>query len=527
MDDFDIDILLISIGDIDEDDRRELPLGIAFLCGQLKANNIKFKVLDLYNLGNSKGSLNILKEKILLFKPRVIGISTTSYYIDLAKKTIEFIKDISKALNLDIPIVLGGYISIIPDVIKLTSADVICHGEGDITIIELMNYYLKRKEYKDLSEICGITYKNTNQQIITTNPKPLIENLDNLAYPDFSEFNLSVYNNKESLPFYSQRGCVIGCSFCDIIHFYGKKIIRRLSPKRIIEWIQFAKDSYQIKRIDFMDDSFLNNRPFIEDFFELLNHQFNSDSNLPSIKINFQARSNEIIRFQGILKQFKNLINCIEIGTESYSQTQLDRWNKGNTVLDNCHANELLTDLGISYINFYLWLDEKTTIEELDENIEKILELPAVPLMGSTITIPNFVLNYEISAIYDTYGRSSVRGISHLECCEQFFNDTNEYAKKISTIYIGLKKLVEELNASSSLESSSISQAKEISVALFPMAEDILKKRLSMAVDIAETVLKYKLNKNQKAGKLIESKLTDFKEIYEKFMNPIHKIGII
>ncbi len=106
-----LDILLISVGDIDEDDRREIPLGIAFLCGQLKKYNYSYKVVDLYYLGNSNTSTKILKENIINYNPRVIGISSSSYYIDLTKNTIQFIRKTSNELNFKPIIIVGGYIS--------------------------------------------------------------------------------------------------------------------------------------------------------------------------------------------------------------------------------------------------------------------------------------------------------------------------------------------------------------------------------------------------------------------------------
>lgn len=523
-----LDILLISVGDVEEDDRREIPLGIAFLCGQLKREQFSYRVLDLYNLGNSNTSYEILKENIIKFRPKVIGISSSSYYLDLTKTTIKFIKEIYSKLggscySLKPFIILGGYISLIPEVLKITDADVVCHSEGEITLIELLNYYLKRSHDLSLLDIKGISFKDEKGQITKTPSKKLIESLDTLEFPDFSQFNLSVYNTKEALPFYSQRGCVIGCSFCDIIPFYGQKIIRRMSPKRIMEWLDSSIKQYSIRRIDFMDDSFLNNRLFIEEFFDLLNKFFSGPSKTPQIKINFQARANEILRFQDILMKYKQFINCIEIGTESYAQTQLDRWNKNTTVLDNIKANEILSKSGIPYINFYLWFDDKTTLEELDENIERILDLPSVPLMGSNITIPHFVLNYEISAIHDLYGQSSVKKIPHLNASEQFLNDTNEQAKKLSTIYIGLKKLVEEPRVS--LDIANLNQAKEISKALFPLAEDILKKRLFMAINIVEILVKNKINQKSKMDITLKSYLKEFNEMFARFIDPIKKLG--
>ena len=71
----------------------------------------------------------------------IIGISATSYYIPQVKEITEFLRSKHKNNSLIHPnIILGGYISIIPDVIKQTGVDVVCLREGDFTILELMDY---------------------------------------------------------------------------------------------------------------------------------------------------------------------------------------------------------------------------------------------------------------------------------------------------------------------------------------------------------------------------------------------------
>jgi radical SAM superfamily enzyme YgiQ (UPF0313 family) len=523
-----IDVLFLAIGNIEEDDRREIPLGIAFLCGQLKRANYTYKVLDLYNLGIGQESNTRIEHTLHQYTPKIIAISSTSYYIEQVKSTISFLRSNFLSSSIHPIIIVGGYISIIPNVIQHIDADIVCKGEGELIFGELMTSIVgPNSNNLKIQDITGIDYKEneTDGKFHSNPPHALIKDLDSIAFPEFDEFNFSEYNFKGSLPMYSQRGCYNHCEFCDIVQFYGDQNIRRMSPGRIIDWIQKSYIQFHISRVDFMDDNFLNSRIFVTDFFEKfakLNEQLKAGDVV--IRINFQARSNEILRFQSILAQYHQFINCIEIGTESFSQHQLDRWHKNLTVLDNINAVVMLSELKIPYMNFYLWLDEKTTSEEFDENVEKILELPSVPiatpLKEEPIVIPNYLANYEISAIYDRFGVSSVKNLIYLASCESFLNETNESAKKISSVYIGLKKLLHQrlLSNSNNVNSNTI---QNLCNAFFPNAEKLLRERLYIARDIIDDMLKIKHNKKGQVEKILEEKITKFEFMIESLLQPL------
>jgi len=555
------DILFIFIGDILDDDRSQIPLGIAFLSGQLKKKRYSYKLLDLYNLGinfeEKQLSSKFLEELLLIYKPKAIGVSVSSYYLDLTNKFIDLLKDIIKRNKLWLPIILGGYISLIPNVLEKTNADIVCCGEGEkiiIELIDLINWITDRKNedpnflsnnakhiLDKLKSIQGIKfrddiiypYENKRKKIkVHSNaPQNPIGNLDELEFPDYDIFDFKRYNIDKTIPFYAQRGCYNHCTFCDIIPFYGNKIIRRFSPEYIIRWMKFVQNKYNIQIIDFMDDNFLNSRPFLETLFSLI------EKETPLLKINFQARSSEILRFKDLISKYKQFINCIEIGTESYSYSQLKRWNKNITPLENIQANKLLSELGVSYMNFYLWLDEKTTIEELDENVDILIEQPEVPIIQSSIKIPNFIMSYEISAIYDRLGRSSVRNIPHLFACERFLNETNEIAQKINVFYTAFKKAQEYNNIDQNIIKYStkyglnnnkeiLNKINKISTGFFQVANEIMKKRLYLSINLAEEIKNKKFIRKLKINKILSNYIQKFKEDSDKILNPINNLNI-
>ena len=102
---------------------------------------------------------------------------------------------------------------------KKTEADAVCHGEGDLTIVELVNHFLRPFDewQNDLESITGISFLKTDNEtgknaVISTPPHPLVSDLNQLPFPDYSDFNFQEYSKDCWVPFYAQRGCYNQCN---------------------------------------------------------------------------------------------------------------------------------------------------------------------------------------------------------------------------------------------------------------------------------------------------------------------------
>ena len=78
--------------------------------------------------------------------------------------------------------------------------DAYIKGDGEESLVELLKGNL---------DYAGINGEQPTQ----------IKNLDTLAFPDYSDYELSFYTNKkglQALPITGSRGCVRNCTFCDV-----------------------------------------------------------------------------------------------------------------------------------------------------------------------------------------------------------------------------------------------------------------------------------------------------------------------
>jgi len=288
-----------------------------------------------------------------------------------------------------------------------------------------------------------------------------------------------------------------------------------MSPERIIELIKIMKKKYNFKIIDFMDDNFLNSSKFLSKFFDLLRKNFLKNGKT-EFTLSFQTRADDILRMKELILKYKPFFSSIQIGIESLAQPQLDRWNKNVKVEQNIEANQFLSENDIPYVNYFLWIDRKTTIKELEKNVNSLLNLPNVPVQidhnnSSYAKIPNFVFHEDFSAIYNKKGVSIVKNIPFLHAARTFLKRTEEIANTISATYIEFKKL-----SNSSPNDVLLQTACEF----FPIAEYIMKKRLFKMLDLAEQVKGFPVKSKNKAKIIVRNEVKSFISAVDLFIKP-------
>ncbi|DAB28573.1 MAG TPA: B12-binding domain-containing radical SAM protein, partial [Sulfurimonas sp. UBA10385] len=126
-------------------------------------------------------------------------------------------------------------------------ADALVMGEGEVTVIELLEFL---KEKKDLKSVLGLAYRIGDK--VHVNPsRPLIEDVDTIPMPAYHLFNIEHYRlmrlpgcSKTDfiMPVLSGRGCTFTCNFC----YRMDKGFRGRSNESIIEEIKYLKDNYGI-----------------------------------------------------------------------------------------------------------------------------------------------------------------------------------------------------------------------------------------------------------------------------------------
>ncbi len=234
------------------------------LSSYLKENG--YEVLCFFCSGDfNTSNLNELINRLTDKKIGFVGISlvTDDYF-----RAITVTGQIKKKLHL--PVVWGGaHVNVMPDEC-LKHADMICMGEGEEALLELVGNYAAGRT--DLTTK-NIWFKTANG-IIRNELRDLEENLDKYPFPDFDLNSQFVMTDKgfteltEShfcgeYSIMSSRGCPYSCHYCYNSYrrkqYAGKgKYLRKRTMENVIAELSDAKSKFSdLVRINFWDDSFV------------------------------------------------------------------------------------------------------------------------------------------------------------------------------------------------------------------------------------------------------------------------------
>jgi radical SAM superfamily enzyme YgiQ (UPF0313 family) len=226
------------------------------------------EILHIKKLADFFETKNEIVKQILEKKPDLICFSvfTLNY-----QRALAIAREIRK-YNKVCPIVFGGIhvISVPEIVIQEDCVDIICVGEGEEAIAELLdNVNDEEKKY----EIKNLWLKK-NGKIIKNTCRPLIDDLDSLPFPDKDLFNKIYPGFMKDYYTISSRGCPFACNYCanNVLHevFRGLgRVVRRRSPENIIAELELAKKKYAPIKITFVDDVFVQDVKWLERFVSL------------------------------------------------------------------------------------------------------------------------------------------------------------------------------------------------------------------------------------------------------------------
>jgi anaerobic magnesium-protoporphyrin IX monomethyl ester cyclase len=360
------------------------PLGLCQLAA-VDRNNV-IQVID----AEGEGLTNEQTEKLLQeLKPRIVGLSATSFTLEIVEKWAKFCKTINSTV-----IVGGPHPSLSPlnTFEKCPSIDFIVRGEGELVINELIEQILSEKCDRQLAGVCS--RKNNDFHIDDEILK--VNDFAQLPFPDLSVMPIKNYwcPDAISLPMVTMmttRGCPYRCEFCSSPAVMGKKV-RGWSIEQVIYELKYLHFELGVNEISFVDDVFtINRKRTLELCYEITKH---------NIKITWfcNARADHI---DDEIARAMKLAGCHQtyLGFESGSQVILDKIKKGTTVERLVKGAEILKKHGIKRsIGFVLGLpgeNEETVLKsiELAKSLqpERLQFTRFTPLVGSPLE--NFRMN--------------------------------------------------------------------------------------------------------------------------------------
>jgi len=268
-------------------------IGIRILSSILKEQGYQTQLIFLPTLQDlnrkTKGGIYSYDEPILqkivslCQESQLIGLSVMTHHYSIARSLTDTLKQ-----HLSAPVIWGGIHPTLSPEECLETADLVCVGEGETSVPELLH---RLASGQDIADIPGIWLKQDGR-LIGNGAGPLAQDLDILPFPDysFSDCHLLAHDSlipmtpeswyehlcrffpplnpgKPGQPMHvsyqiiSARGCPFVCTFCGETPLrtktYGRHYFRKRSIENVMAELQWAKETFPfIGDICFCDDTF-------------------------------------------------------------------------------------------------------------------------------------------------------------------------------------------------------------------------------------------------------------------------------
>ena len=296
------------------------------------------KILDQGN--------NIVKQTIDT-EPDLICFSVMSVTHQWALKTAQEVKK-----HINVPVVFGGIHAIIcPDeVIEKEQVDIVCLGEGEYALAELLDSM--EKGAIDTS-IKGFYFKSAEGEIIKNEKRALIADMDVMPFPDKELFAPFIPIKNYYLAV-TNRGCPFSCSYCSVSaqdaveqELENFKKVRERSVDNVLEELRTNKVKYNYNWIDFRNPVFSPSKDWILEFCIKYKEQVNVPFRIFSHPLLIREDTSIALKEAGCF--------AIQMGLESYDPDIRNKYlhrKESNDQINN--AIRIMEKVGITYSMDYI-----------------------------------------------------------------------------------------------------------------------------------------------------------------------------
>jgi anaerobic magnesium-protoporphyrin IX monomethyl ester cyclase len=238
------------------------PVGLMYVASSARRHNpdVHIEILETSLDGRSDEEL---VTKLLEYRPDVVGIRSISLFEDELKRVAELTRSV-----LDVPIVAGGPIATARRGAVLQSIpaiDLLVVGEGEVTFAHLLS---------GISTPKGLVFRH-GTQIVDLGDGEIVDNLDELPFPDYSLVDLGrykehlsyAYNHRRQGVLLTSRGCPFLCTYCNT---FAGKTARLRSAENVVAEMELMSRDHAIEDFYVVDDIFNMDRKRTEAIFQMI-----------------------------------------------------------------------------------------------------------------------------------------------------------------------------------------------------------------------------------------------------------------
>jgi anaerobic magnesium-protoporphyrin IX monomethyl ester cyclase len=269
--------------------------------------------------------------------------------------------------------------------------DVVVVGEGEATVLELMERLGDGLSGANLREVKGVSFSGESGAVVTP-ARERIRDLDRLPLPLYEAVKVERY---PMVNIVFSRGCPYRCTFCDVAPMWQRKHVRR-SVDAVVEEIRLLKTRYGRTRFEFTDETFVLGREKIFEFCDRLKREG------LGIKWSCTGRVNLVAR--DMLAEMASAgCEAMFFGIESGSDRVLELVTKDFTVAEAVEALHLTLEF-MRPVASFIW---GFPFETEDDLVETLLLTTYLSQVGVDSRL-NRLAPFPLMPLYQEFGKRVV-----------------------------------------------------------------------------------------------------------------------
>jgi anaerobic magnesium-protoporphyrin IX monomethyl ester cyclase len=370
------------------------PFSLLYLAGALEQAG--FDVI-LHHSQNDPAGIDELVRLVRQHHPLFVGLSVMTPHVIPAQDASLALRAVS-----DVPIVWGGiHPTIVPEhTARLPFVDVVCIGEGELTVVELARCFRDHAGDADrMAEIAGVAFAR-NGDVHVAQPRDFIHDLDSVRpawhhlrredyfYP--GHYFHSGKGGSRVAVLNTGRGCPYRCAYCynQAVHL---RCVRLRSPQSVLEEVRELKEDYGVTGILFAEDNFFCERDRALQIARGIGVPWSASIAVADILRGGKELVDEVAR-----------LGCVElrIGVESGSRRILKLMHKPHTPEKALQVAEWIHDAGMLGAYMFMTGIPSETWEETLETLDLIDRFRAVST-NISIAGPTLYAPYPATELFD------------------------------------------------------------------------------------------------------------------------------
>jgi anaerobic magnesium-protoporphyrin IX monomethyl ester cyclase len=335
-------------------------LGLGYLASVLRQHGYTVQVVDIEQEPES------IVGAALEIDPILIGFSLIfQFFIDRYAHLL----GLMRAAGIECHFTMGGHfpsLSYQQTLELVPELDSVVRFEGELTLLELADAIGTGAEWR---RIQGVAYREQGQ-VLATPARPLLEDLDQLPYPD-RNYHPKAVLGRSIMPIVASRGCARTCSFCSIHTFYRAapgKVVRTRRPSAVVEEMRALYEEQDTRIFLFQDDDFPLFGPVWKRWATQFVEELHRSGLSREVIWKMNCRADAVDRDLFIQMRDAGLY-LVYMGLESGSEEGLETLHKQITVEQNLRAVNLLKSIGLMWEYGFMLLDPSSTFESVRANL--------------------------------------------------------------------------------------------------------------------------------------------------------------